>query len=158
MLGCKDSSIERAVTNSAQHCSFDQFQHPCQLIHEMLHSTLSFTYLTVFARVSFRTGAVVLIWLRVYAGASIHAGMVRSTVVQICMGNKNTSHPFAHKSKPQLLKQAGLKQFHQLKKNKKQTILNLLTLPVNCEDVFFWERQLLKYGQGVYMLPACLIW
>lgn len=70
-------------------------------------------YLTVLARVSLRTGAVILVRLRVYAGASVHAGMVRPTVVQICTENKNTSYTFAHKSKLQLLKQAEPKQFHQ---------------------------------------------
>lgn len=81
-----------AVTNSAQHCSFDQFQCPRNLIHRMLCSTHLLTYLTVLARVSLRTGAVVLIRLRVYAGASVHAGMVPPTVVQICTGNKNKLH------------------------------------------------------------------
>lgn len=64
---------------------------PVNSINAMLCSTRLLTYLTVLARVPLGTSTVVLVRLGVYTGASVHAGMVRPTVVQICMKSKNTS-------------------------------------------------------------------
>ena len=70
--------------HSNNECDRTRYQAILCTCHEVrLDCGLSLTYVTGLARVSRRTGAVVLVGLGVHAGSSVQTGMVAAAVVQI---------------------------------------------------------------------------
>lgn len=68
----------------------------CGIKNLDLEPGLWFTDLAVLAGVSVRTGAVILVRLRVHARPPVLTGPVGPAVVQICTENTGETHSFYH--------------------------------------------------------------